>query len=123
MIGTRFRLNVGGDNVPDKFVDFMIVDPNCPTIRDKPNDSYRRYEGGNVPVIQNALRAWEVQVVLVTPTNPVKMVIVFETFPRMEASYIVMPRHDFDHFRYVLCAPKKPTPKKSNKINWMKEGF
>jgi hypothetical protein len=85
----------------------MIVDPNCPTIRDKPASRYTRYSGDNLQSVKNAMRIWDIQTVLVTPTNPVKMVIVFETYPRMDASYVSMTREDFDEFRYVLCDPNK----------------
>jgi len=107
----RNRLIRVGSNI----VRFLVVDPDCPTIRHA--------------VACHRLRAFRfrsilwnepVEKVLVTATNPVNIVLVYSTYPKLVVRNYHMERNSFNYFFYELCDIK---PDREEPVNWLKEGF
>jgi hypothetical protein len=115
MIGRRFWLDVGDDI--EKRISFLVVDPECPTIRDA-----AVWMSCGLRFLKDHLQSRTIDKVLVTPTNPVKLVVVYTTYPSFYAIYLRFTQEQFNEFRYQVCVPK---PRKVRKLdfNWMKEGF
>lgn len=113
MIGRKFKLYVGGE----KWVQFLVVDPECPTFR---YSAMRPFWSTFSPTwFQDHLHDNHIEKVLVTPTSPVMLAIVYQTYPSLKIQMAVMSRQKFDEFRYQICVQKI----KAGEINWLKEGF
>jgi hypothetical protein len=115
MIGSRFWLDVGEET--EKQIRFLVVDPECPTIRDA-----AVWMSCGLRFLKDHLRTRTVEKVLVTPTNPVKLVIVYTTYPSFYAIYLRFTVAEFHIFRHQVCAPNRIKFRKLD-FNWMKEGF
>jgi hypothetical protein len=74
-------------------------------------------------VFKNWLDDQVIEKVLVTPTDPVKLVVVFSTYPSFIKTAISLTKTQFNDFRYRLCAPKPKKIDRPERVNWKKEGF
>lgn len=92
---------------------FMVVDPECPTMRN-------RWPALFYPDPEDFLRCLagkKLETVLVTPTDPVHIVVVESSFPKLKTLSYSMFRWDFDIF-YNELAVQEPQV-----LDWKYDGF
>ncbi len=90
------------------------MDEECPTIRYAPF-----WQKLRVFRLRMLLSQKRVDKVLVTPTDPVHVVIVYSTYPTLDKRNCYMTRADFDYFFNELCGDLN----QKDVIDWKKEGF
>jgi hypothetical protein len=108
-IGRQFVWRVMMEEIP-----FLIVDPMCPTIRNRG----AAWISATAEALYFVLGYSLAEKVLLTPTNPVYVVTVFKTYPIFDASYYKMTKEEFNKFRRDFCNQVQ-----DNRPFWLKEGF
>ena len=114
MIGTQRQLWVGTRTVP-----LLVVDPNCPTIRnieiwdeDVPFGAFWDYMN----------HGYGIEKLLVTPTDPVLMVVMWSTYPQFVGEGVKWPKQ---RYRDLIewCDRKAKAGLLRGKPAWLTEGF
>lgn len=105
----RDRIDIEGREVL-----IQVVDPQCSTIRNRTRWPTIRPEW-----FHSLLWSEAIHTVLITPTDPVKIVCVWSTFPTIVAWSYQMPLERWWHF-YNELSRRKPD---GCKVNWKLEGF
>lgn len=110
VIGKKMYWKVGARVLP-----FLVIDPNCPTVRDR----------RNIPNIFGEtlfeyIPRMGLEKVLLTPTDPVKVVLVRETYPTFEAKFYEMSREQFNYFKFLIRGHQ---PAVEKRFYWLTEGF
>lgn len=80
---------------------FEVVSADCPTVREG------RFRTVTPHMLLWALLRDRVERILVTATDPVRLVIVRRTYPTLSYEHVRISKTDFNHFRMVVCVPKK----------------
>lgn len=114
MIGTQRRLPVGTRTVP-----VLVVDPNCPTIRNISGWEEDVSFEGFWDYMRDGLG---IEKLLVTPTDPVMMVIMWSTYPQFVGEGVKWPKQ---RYRDLIewCEKKAKAAILRGKPAWLTEGF
>lgn len=110
VIGRQHRRNLG-----EKVVPFVVVDPECPTVR---NIQFWRKARSYFEFLWH-LQNHPPEKVLMTPTDPVYIVVVYSTYPTLSVGGRVLSKPMFRQFWDEL---ERLSPNREG-VNWLKEGF
>ena len=93
---------------------FLVVDPYCPTVQNISQWTFLRAYG-----LRSLLRVRAAVKVLITPTEPVKLVIVRSTYPKMSVEGYKIDLTELTYFYNELCGLEP----KNYSLDWREAGF